>query len=48
MVQTYSNNKKHGNGIYTWANGNVYVGEWKTYFQHHPGPLPTTPLEHFS
>lgn len=24
----FMNNKPHGKGIYTWANGEIYDGEW--------------------
>ena len=24
----FSNGKPHGNGVYSWANGEVYEGEW--------------------
>ena len=28
-VGEYKNNKKHGQGTYTFASGDKYVGEWK-------------------
>ena len=28
-VGEYRNNKRHGQGTYTYANGDEYVGEWK-------------------
>lgn len=27
-VGDYKNDKKHGKGVYTWASGNVYKGEY--------------------
>jgi len=29
--------KKHGNGIYTWADGRKYDGEWQNGRQHGNG-----------
>lgn len=33
----FKNNKKDGNGICNWLNGEEYVGEWKSGFRHGTG-----------
>ena len=36
-VGEWKDNKKHGQGTYTWANGRKYVGEWKDNKRHGQG-----------
>ena len=36
-IQCISGNCKNGQGTYTWANGNKYVGEWKDGLMHGQG-----------
>ena len=33
----YSNDKKEGQGKYSWSNGDWYEGEWKTGLRHGQG-----------
>ena len=36
-VQIRKDNKKHGQGTYSWSNGDKYVGEWEDNKKHGQG-----------
>jgi hypothetical protein len=37
MLGAYKDDKKHGQGTFTWANGRKYVGAWQNDTKHGQG-----------